>query len=91
MRCGRRWLLTTTLWGPRSKPTGVASSEAELRGEDYFGPALNRAARVMSAGRQLARNAGVDEGVVLPSRHRTHGHGRSWQRTSSPGGRHGLP
>jgi predicted ATPase len=29
---------------------GVATGEAELRGEDYFGTALNRAARVMSAG-----------------------------------------
>jgi predicted ATPase len=29
---------------------GVGSGEAELRGDDYFGPALNRAARVMAAG-----------------------------------------
>ncbi|OBB16983.1 cyclase, partial [Mycobacteriaceae bacterium 1482268.1] len=29
---------------------GVATGEAELRGEDYFGSVLNRAARVMSAG-----------------------------------------
>ncbi|MEX0682399.1 MAG: adenylate/guanylate cyclase domain-containing protein [Dehalococcoidia bacterium] len=29
---------------------GIATGEAELRGDDYFGPALNRAARVMSAG-----------------------------------------
>ena len=29
---------------------GVATGEAELRGEDYFGVVLNRAARVMSAG-----------------------------------------
>jgi predicted ATPase/class 3 adenylate cyclase len=29
---------------------GIATGEAELRGEDYFGPALNRTARVMSAG-----------------------------------------
>lgn len=29
---------------------GIATGEAELRGEDYFGTALNRAARVMSAG-----------------------------------------
>ena len=29
---------------------GVATGEAELRGEDYFGIVLNRAARVMSAG-----------------------------------------
>jgi predicted ATPase len=29
---------------------GVGTGEAELRGEDYFGPALNRASRVMTAG-----------------------------------------
>jgi predicted ATPase/class 3 adenylate cyclase len=29
---------------------GIATGEAELRGDDYFGPALNRAARVKSAG-----------------------------------------
>ena len=29
---------------------GVATGEAELRGEDYFGAVLNRASRVMSAG-----------------------------------------
>ena len=29
---------------------GIATGEAELRGDDYFGPALNRAARVMAAG-----------------------------------------
>jgi predicted ATPase/class 3 adenylate cyclase len=29
---------------------GLATGEAELRGADYFGPALNRAARVMAAG-----------------------------------------
>ena len=29
---------------------GIATGEAELRGDDYFGPALNRAARVMGAG-----------------------------------------
>ena len=29
---------------------GIATGEAELRGADYFGPVLNRAARVMSAG-----------------------------------------
>ena len=29
---------------------GIATGEAELRGEDYFGMVLNRAARVMSAG-----------------------------------------
>ena len=29
---------------------GIATGSAELRGDDYFGPALNRAARVMAAG-----------------------------------------
>ena len=29
---------------------GIATGEAEQRGEDYFGPALNRAARVMAVG-----------------------------------------
>ena len=29
---------------------GIATGSVELRGDDYFGPALNRAARVMAAG-----------------------------------------
>ncbi len=29
---------------------GIATGEAEQRGDDYFGPALNRAARVMAVG-----------------------------------------
>jgi predicted ATPase/class 3 adenylate cyclase len=29
---------------------GIATGEAELRGDDYFGPALNRAARIRDAG-----------------------------------------
>ncbi|SBS77011.1 Transcriptional regulatory protein (LuxR-family) [uncultured Mycobacterium sp.] len=29
---------------------GIATGEAEMRGADYFGPVLNRAARVMAAG-----------------------------------------
>ena len=29
---------------------GIATGEAELRGGDYFGTVLNRAARVMAAG-----------------------------------------
>ena len=29
---------------------GIATGEAEQRGEDYFGPAMNRAARVMAVG-----------------------------------------
>lgn len=29
---------------------GIATGEAELRADDYFGPTLNRAARVMASG-----------------------------------------
>lgn len=29
---------------------GIATGEAQLRGDDYFGPVLNRAARIMAAG-----------------------------------------
>src|SRR5215813_565086 len=29
---------------------GIATGEAECRGDDYFGPVLNRTARVMAAG-----------------------------------------
>ena len=29
---------------------GIATGTAELRADDYFGPALNRAARLMAAG-----------------------------------------
>lgn len=29
---------------------GIATGEAELRGDDYFGTVLNRTARVMAAG-----------------------------------------
>ena len=29
---------------------GIATGSVELRGDDYFGPALNRTARVMAAG-----------------------------------------
>ena len=29
---------------------GIATGEAELRGDDYFGAVLNRTARVMAAG-----------------------------------------
>ena len=47
---------------------GVGTGEAELRGEDYFGPALNRAARVMAAGHGgqilvAASTAGLLDGV----------------------------
>jgi predicted ATPase len=49
---------------------GVGTGEAELRGEDYFGPALNRAARVMGAGHggQIlvgAATAALVDGVEL--------------------------
>ena len=49
---------------------GIATGEAELRGEDYFGPALNRAARVMAAGHGgqilvAASTAAVVSGVDL--------------------------
>ena len=37
-----------SLWLPVRM--GIATGEAEQRGEDYFGPALNRAARVMAVG-----------------------------------------
>ena len=49
---------------------GIATGEAELRGDDYFGPVLNRAARVMAAGHggQIlvsASTAGLVSGVDL--------------------------
>ncbi len=49
---------------------GVGTGEAELRGDDYFGPALNRAARVMGAGHGgqilvAATTAPLIEGVDL--------------------------
>ena len=49
---------------------GVTTGEAELRGDDYFGPALNRAARVMAAGDGgqilvAAATAGLVSGVGL--------------------------
>jgi predicted ATPase len=52
---------------------GIATGEAERRGEDYFGPVLNRTARVMSAGHggQLlvaASTAAVVSGVDLIDR-----------------------
>ena len=49
---------------------GIATGEAEARGDDYFGPALNRAARVMAVGHggQIlvsASTAGLVTGVDL--------------------------
>ena len=49
---------------------GIGTGEAELRGEDYFGPALNRAARVMAAGHGgqilvASSTAGLVNGVEL--------------------------
>ena len=47
---------------------GIATGEAELREGDYFGPVLNRAARVMSAGHggQILLD-GADRGLVSGS------------------------
>ena len=36
--------------GPLRVRVGIHSGEAEARGDDYHGPAVNRAARIMSAG-----------------------------------------
>jgi len=49
---------------------GIATGEAELRGDDYFGSVLNRAARVMAAGHggQVlldGATAGLISGVLL--------------------------
>ena len=48
---------------------GIATGEAELRGADYFGAVLNRAARVMAAGHGRRDPAGrVDSGSAQRSR-----------------------
>ena len=52
---------------------GIATGEAERRGEDYFGPVLNRTARVMAAGHGgqilvAASTAAVVSGVDLVDR-----------------------
>jgi class 3 adenylate cyclase len=52
---------------------GIATGEAELRGEDYFGMVLNRVARVMAAGHggQILvadSTAGLPGGVTLDLR-----------------------
>src|SRR5689334_459992 len=49
---------------------GIATGEAELRGDDYFGPVLNRTARVMAAGHGCqilvaASTAAVVSGIDL--------------------------
>jgi class 3 adenylate cyclase len=63
---------------------GIATGEAELRGADYFGAVLNRAARVMAAGHggqileadsQIAQLVGTDNYASRygPDRHRVRG------------------
>src|SRR4051812_26067389 len=52
---------------------GIATGEAERRGEDYFGPVLNRTARVMAAGHGgqilvASSTAAVVSGVELVDR-----------------------
>jgi predicted ATPase len=52
---------------------GIATGSVELRGDDYFGPALNRTARVMSAGHGgqilvAAATASLVSGVGLSDR-----------------------
>ena len=50
---------------------GLATGIAELRGDDYYGPVLNRAARVMAAGHGgqillAGSTAGLVEGATWP-------------------------
>jgi class 3 adenylate cyclase len=49
-RRGRLSMLRSLRSGHLSCRCGLATGEAELRNGDYFGTALNRAARVMAAG-----------------------------------------
>ena len=49
---------------------GICTGEAELRGDDYFGPALNRAARIMGVGHGgqvviAASTAAIVDGLSL--------------------------
>jgi class 3 adenylate cyclase len=45
--------------------TGIATGEAELRGADYFGAVLNRAARVIAGGTSAPRCLGLFHPVAL--------------------------
>ena len=46
---------------------GICTGEVESRGDDYFGPALNRAARTMAAahGGQIAVQSTVGHGTTM--------------------------
>ena len=48
----RPWTPPWTRSGQLELPVrmGIATGEAELRGDDYFGAVLNRVARLMAAG-----------------------------------------
>ena len=43
---------------------GISTGEAELRGSDYFGAVLNRAARVMAAGHGGKGHGGMERGAA---------------------------
>ena len=53
---------------------GIATGEAELRGTDYFGAVLNRAARVMAAGHDGQILLDDATAHLLSGRHDTRGH-----------------
>ena len=79
MGCARPSRRRTLRWPPRWTAAaglglpvrmGLATGNAELRGDDYYGPVLNRAARVMAAGHGgqillAGSTAGLVEGVDL--------------------------